>query len=426
MIKNNHGESVDHPGASHPWESCLPISAAEPLPPVNAHIHLPPNFSAFPTPGAAVEAAVAEGIRLLGLSNYYDFTVYGPFGQALEAVGVAPLYGLEIMARDAALANEGVRVNDPANPGKIYICGKGAGLHATPRPGGAAIMDRIRRDDDTRIRAMIDRLNVVLSELGLAVRLSEQAMKSDLAARSGVPVGAVHLQERHLMRALEEGCRLLGATPGAAALAALLGVEVAALPAPGAATQDALRSRLLKTGKPAFVDENYVTLEEAKTLILALGAIPCYPVLADGASPIPEFEKSPAELVERLTAAGIHCAEFIPLRNDPCVLEKYVVALRRAGIIVSAGTEHNTPALIPLTPACRGGAPIPPAVARIFHEGACVELAHQHLTAQGRIGYVGPDGMLNGAFVSHEQRIERLAAYGHQLMMQSAAAEVAR
>ena len=48
----------------------------------------------------------------------------------------------------------------------------------------------------------------------------------------------------------------------------------------------------MKAGKPAFVEETFVSFEEAHRLILELGGIPSYPTLADGASPICPFEAS--------------------------------------------------------------------------------------------------------------------------------------
>ena len=50
---------------------------APPSPPkVNSHIHLPPNFSAFDSVQQAVSLANQQGVRVLGASNYYDFSVY--------------------------------------------------------------------------------------------------------------------------------------------------------------------------------------------------------------------------------------------------------------------------------------------------------------------------------------------------------------
>ena len=91
----------------------------------NAHIHLPPNFSAFATVGQAVDLAAQQGVSVLGASNYYDYDVYGEFGKLALARGIYPLFGLEIIAMSQPLRATGVKINDPGNPGKIYVCGKG-------------------------------------------------------------------------------------------------------------------------------------------------------------------------------------------------------------------------------------------------------------------------------------------------------------
>ena len=46
--------------------------------------------------------------------------------------------------------------------------------------------------------------------------------------------------------------------------------------------QKEIRSHLMKAGKICFVSETFVNLAQAKELIVELGGIPCYPVLADG------------------------------------------------------------------------------------------------------------------------------------------------
>ena len=56
---------------------------------VNSHLHLPPNFSAFQTVRQAVELAAEQQIGVLGVSNYYDYDVYG-------AQQHAPLLGIDI------------------------------------------------------------------------------------------------------------------------------------------------------------------------------------------------------------------------------------------------------------------------------------------------------------------------------------------
>jgi hypothetical protein len=92
---------------------------------VNSHIHLPPNFSAFQTVDHALELAVAQDIGVLGVSNYYDYEVYGDFAAGARRAGIFPLFGLEIICLIDELVKGGVKINDPGNPGKMYICGKG-------------------------------------------------------------------------------------------------------------------------------------------------------------------------------------------------------------------------------------------------------------------------------------------------------------
>ena len=62
------------------------------------------------------------------------------------------------------------------------------------------------------------------------------------------------------------------------------------------------------------------------------------------------------------------------------------------GFIITFGTEHNTPEMIPLTVTARGSVPLDESLKKIAWEGACVIAAHQYLRADGRQGYVLPDG----------------------------------
>ena len=76
-------------------ENLLALKGALPLarPAMNAHIHLPPNFSAFDSVDEAIARAVTENIRVLGVSNYYDFDVYGAFIAQARAANIFPLFG---------------------------------------------------------------------------------------------------------------------------------------------------------------------------------------------------------------------------------------------------------------------------------------------------------------------------------------------
>ena len=88
--------------------------------------------------------------------------------------------------------------------------------------------------------------------------------------------------------------------------------------------------------------------------------------------------------------------------------DAYVRAFTDAGLIVMAGTEHNTPERIPLDPACVDG-PVSDASRQAFWEGTCVVAAHQHLNAAGEPGFVDATGALVGGD-AHRARLIDLGA----------------
>ena len=385
-------------------------------PKVNTHVHLPPNFSAFGTVEQAVDLAVGAGLKVLGGSNYYDFGIYARLARSAQARGIFPLFGLEIISLVAELEIAGVKVNDPDNPGRMYLCGKGITRFA-PMPAEAQLlMQQIRDADRARIEVMIERVNALMKSNGVATAVTAASIRSTLALRYAVPASTVYLQERHLAQAFQEALFAhVGVGERAGLLVRVLGVECTA-PDDPVTVQNQIRSQLMKAGKPAYVEESVLESEMAYALVLALGGIPCYPILADGASPICQFEDPVDDLVSALVARGIWCAELIPSRNATTTVDRYASALRDAGMIVLGGTEHNTLELAPMTPECKGRVPVSERVAELFWEGACVVAAHQYLSARGRTGYVDARGNLSPGFANQDQRIGALAHLGSMVI----------
>lgn len=380
---------------------------------VNAHVHLPPNFSAFETTRQAVELADAQSVGILGASNYYDYSVYGELAARATERGIFPLFGLEIITLVDSLVQAGVKVNDPGNPGKYYLCGKAITRFDPMSDEARGLLQVIRDNDSGRMAALVDRLAVLFVEAGLETGLDAEAVKGRIVARHGSPRETVYLQERHVAQAFQEVLfDRVAENVRVAFLRRVYGVPPTAKPDDAVGTQNEIRSQLLKSGKPAYVPETFVDFDHAYRLVLALGGIPCYPTLADGATPLTEYEASPERLAADLQARGIVCAEFIPGRNAPEVLSHYVHVLRRAGLFVTAGTEHNTRDLLPIAPTCLNGRPIPEDVQEIFWEGACVLVAHQYLALTGQPGFVDGAGTPDPAYPSAETRIEAYRALG--------------
>ncbi|MDH4202109.1 MAG: hypothetical protein OEV87_04385 [Phycisphaerae bacterium] len=355
----------------------------------NSHIHLPPNFSAFETVAQAVQIAADEGVQVLGCGNYYDYSVYQSFTEIAQDKGIFPLFGTEIIALETDLQARGIRINDPGNPGKYYICGKGISRFESLSDRAAELLTTIRNNDALRMREMTAKMAEVFKAHGIDTGLDEAAVIARVVKRHGCTADMVTLQERHLCQAFQEVFfETVLADERVAKLTELFGAAPKSSADDAVGIQNEIRSYLMKAGKMCFVPETFLNLAQAKELIVELGGIPCYPVLADGSKQRCEYETPLAQFIETLKANGYAMVELIPIRNTPGVLAEYVMAIRNAGIAVVAGTEHNTLDLLPIQPTCVGGAAIPDEVNAIFIEGVCVLAAHAFLKAHGQPGFV--------------------------------------
>jgi hypothetical protein len=382
-------------------------------PKINTHVHMPPNFSAFETVRQAVSLAAQQGVVVLGAGNYYDYRPYAEFSEAAQQAGVFPLFGTEIIALQRDLMDQRIRVNDPGNPGKTYVCGKGITRFADLSPRARQVLNTIRGNDSQRMAAMTGKMAQVFDSHGVATGLDADKVIDRVAARHGCRRDTVVLQERHVAQAFQE--RLFGLVPPerrGETLRSLFGAEPKVKSNDAVGIQNEFRSHLMKSGKPCFVPEQYVSLAEARDLIWQLGGIDCYPVVADMVTPGCEFETPVDRLVETLRGLGVTAVEFISVRNSVKVLTEYVTRLRQAGFAVTDGTEHNTLDLIPMEPTCKAGEPVPEALKEIFWEGACVIAAHQFLGAHGQAGFVDDKGQPNPKYRSVEERIKAFSRIG--------------
>jgi hypothetical protein len=391
--------------------------APPPLPRVNTHIHLPPNFSAFESVVQAVDLAAEQGIAALGVSNYYDYEVYGDFVRCARQKGIFPLFGTEIISMDDALRDAGIKINDPGNPGKFYFCGKGITRFDEMTPQATRLIDVIRRNDSTRMAQMVEQVDRLFAERGLRTGIDENAVVEMVVRRHGSDRNTVYLQERHISQAFQEALfERVRPEERIERLSRVLGAKTkAGGPEDAVSMQNDIRSHLMKAGKPAFVEETFVSFDDARRLILELGGVPCYPTLADGASPVCPFEQSPDKLIAEILARDIHAVEWIPVRNTIGVLREYVKKMRAAGLAITAGTEHNTLDLIPFDPFCKDG-DVPDDVRAVFWEGACVVAGHQFLTLHGECGFVDGQGIPNADYASADERIKAFAGIGAAVM----------
>ncbi len=365
------------------------------VPVVNTHLHFPPNFSAFATVADAVNTAANEGAKAVGISNFFDQQVYGRFAEQASAAGIVPLFGLEFITLDEGLAQAEILVNDPANPGRFYLCGKGIAPFKAKSANASQIAAAIRSGNDERATKMVAKLADWFAECGLETGLTAANVAESVAQAASVPVEWVSLQERHVAQAFQQALGVLPLAERAAVLERAYGGASKVDLDDAVALQGELRSRLIKAGTPGYVAEVALSFDQAYQYVLELDGIPTYPTLADGTRPICAYEDPAADLAAKLLDRGIFAAELIPIRNTSACVDAYVKAFTEAGIIVMGGTEHNTLDRIPVQVACADG-PVSPESLHAFWEGTCVVAAHQHEVALGRPGYVDATGARTG------------------------------
>ena len=357
----------------------------------NGHIHTPYSFSAFIALETVFKMAVEEKIAILGINDFYVTDGYEAFHKGCVKNRIFPLFNIEFIGLLKEEQKKGIRINDPNNPGRIYFSGKGLDY-----PFKVGLLHRIqlsmvKKESQSQIKAMIAKLNRIIQQEKPDIGLSYSTIKKVYAHEL--------VRERHIAKALRELVITTSAVEQEQIhfLEGLYGGKKSKVGmSKPAALENEIRANLLKSGGAAFVEENESTFLELRKIIriiIKAGGIPCYPVLLDdSAGKFTEFESDPEKLYQSLKKLGIECIELIPGRNDIVILKKFVDFFHEKGFIITFGTEHNTPEMMPLTVTTRGSVPLDDSLKKIAYEGACVIAAHQYLRADGRQGYVLPDG----------------------------------
>ena len=275
----------------------------------------------------------AEGVKVIGTSNFHDFGVYDRFEAAARQHGLKALFGLEFISVLEDEQRAGIKINDPANPGRAYICGKGIPAPTDPSAAGRGLHGRRQGLQRSPHHA---RWSTSSASLFAAAGLEVDVSYASIVERRRRPrrgPGRVGRAAGAPRRPGLPGRALRGARPPSARAALPREASTAQPPKAAAddavATQGELRSRLMKAGCPAFVEETPVPFTDALAFIRGLGAIAVYPTLADGVDPICGYEDPVEDLIERMGGHDIYGAELIPVRNTPAVRRR---ATSRPGV----------------------------------------------------------------------------------------------
>lgn len=361
------------------------------VPFVNGHFHTPYSFSAFTDIEQAFKLAEAEAVQVLGINDFYTTDGYSEFASLASKYKIFPLFNIEFMALQKDLQDKGIRVNDPANPGRTYLSGKGLTHPLVVPDKQKKLLHKVQQESNVQTAQMVEKLNELLTEINAGFSFTFEEMKANYAKNM--------LRERHIAKALRIAIDEKFKTPEEKKVfytRLFSGKEVKSDLNHIASLENEIRNNLLKAGGRAFVAEDpkaFLSLEQVNEIIIKAGGIPCYPVLLDDAKGnFTDYEKNWVQLYEELTSKGIYSIELIPGRNTFAVLKDFVSYFRSRNFVITFGTEHNTPQLDPMRVTCSGGIEMDAEMEQIGYEGACIIAAHQYLIAKGEEGYLDADG----------------------------------
>ena len=344
---------------------------------VNAHLHTPYSFSAFSGVRQALDMAAEEGVGVVGINDFYSLDGYREWHDECAARNLCPMFNIEFISLNSEDQAAGLRVNDPNNPGRTYLSGKGLAFPVILSGKEARQLADVKAESNAQVEAMCAKLNTHLDAVKAGFNIAFGKVVKELTKGS--------VRERHLAKALRLAVDAKESDPSAkkALYERIFGGAAPKSPLDDAAAlENEIRSKLLKSGGAAFVPEDpkaFLPMETVQSIIEAAGGIPTYPFLADNAKgEFTDFEGDLQKAADTLKKRGFKSVEFITTRNTTAVLEQYSDYLQDEGFIVTFGSEHNTPALEPIKLRTRDHSEgLSEKLRATNYRGACYVVAHQ-------------------------------------------------
>lgn len=358
---------------------------------VNGHLHTPYSFCSFESIDQAVEMAKEENIAAIGINDFFTTDGYDEWDKLCKKSGIAPMFNFEFIGVSVEEQANNIRINDPGNPGRIYMSGKGLAHPFKLDEPYASQFARVKEDANITSKQMCDKLNthlkIVQADLDVSFEFILQYRTKGM------------VRERHIAKALRE--KVFTAKESDAERKALFekiynGKPQTAPLDDDAALENEIRGVLLKAGGAAFIPEDpksFLPMETVRDIILNGKGMPTYPILGNALNGgFTEYEGDKDALLQTLISKRFFATEFITTRNTTAMLEEYAQFFVDNGFVVTFGTEHNTPSLEPITLYTADDKELSPLLKKINYEGACITVAHQALVAEGKQGWLDAEG----------------------------------
>lgn len=358
---------------------------------VNAHLHTPYSFSDYDGIPQVLDKALAENVRVVGINDYYSTDGFAEWSKECLNRKLFPLFNIGYVSMNRDDQAAGIKVNDPNNPGRTCLSGKGLAFPPQMDEPYASVLENVRNESNNRVQRMCGELNRLLTKSNAGFNLDYEQIREKMTR------GMVF--ERHLAKALRE--KVAATFPSdedqkefCLKLFSGKALESAVLDA--VAVEKEICVNLFNAGGAAFIPESPEALPDMEMvcrMIRNAGGIPTYQFLADDANgKFTEFEAPKEKVAETLIKRNIWSVEFIATRNSVEVLEEYACYFYQKGFVVTLGSGNINPATEPIDLTARGGRAMTPLLIDINYQGACLIAAHQYLTAINGNGYLDAEG----------------------------------
>jgi hypothetical protein len=321
---------------------------------VNCHVHTFYSFSPY-SPAAAAARAQEAGLAAVGVMDHDSIAGAAEMRQAGRILGIATTAGIELRVSAAGTRLAGRKINNPDSLGVLYMM-----IHGIPGRSIGPVSEflrPIRASREKRDRLMVERLNSLLPEYGLAPLDWERDVRGISRAAEG---GSV--TERHILSAVAQA--ILFRVGRGRPLLAFVNETLCIVAPPRVAGyladpgNEFLLYDLLGVLKSSFIEkifiqpdgEECVPVARAVRLAEEAGGIPCYGYLGDitdsptGDKKAERFEDGYLEeLVEEAVRLGFRAIAYMPPRNTLEQLRRVQGLCARHGLMEISGVDINSP-----------------------------------------------------------------------------------
>jgi len=244
---------------------------------VNGHLHSPYSFCPFKNIEQMFQMAGEEGVKVLGINDFYTVDGYSEFTSLGQKHRIFPLLNIEFMGLMKDMQQQGILINDWGNPGRTYFSGKALKHPIDVGAQSMKFLSDIQDSSQLQMREMISKADALLEQINARFNISYVGIREKYAK--------LLVRERHIARAIREAAMEHYKTRNQVIgfyTSLFDGKKLSTTLDDTAGVENEVRSAILKSGGRAFVPEDadaFPTLQAMIDFILDAGGIPCLPFL---------------------------------------------------------------------------------------------------------------------------------------------------